>query len=112
MRPIKFRGRCIDNHLPDTGKMVVGCYFSGVYPKGEIHAIIDRDGDEFDVEPESVKQLVGYDADGNEVYEDDELVNEQGDTFIALLCEAVLTDEGFIHTVPLECLKLKEEPKP
>ena len=37
------------------------------------------------VDPESVCQLIGYDADGNEVYEDDILINEKGTEFQAVL---------------------------
>ena len=53
-------------------------------------------------------QLVGYDEDGREVYEGDELVNAENETFNAILLEGIYTDEGFIHTIPLEYFKLKE----
>ena len=36
-----------------------------------------------EIDEESVAQLVGYDADGNEVYEGDILVNEKGGEFQA-----------------------------
>lgn len=62
------------------------------------------------VERDSVAQLVGYDADGNEVYEGDELVNRnfQVDFFTAVLFGGVITDEGFSHDIPVEMLTLKE----
>lgn len=68
-RPIKFRGRRSDN-----GELVYGSYCHEVYRDlGTLHAIIDEGGEEFIVEEDSIAQLVGYDQDGNEVYEGDEL---------------------------------------
>ena len=67
MRQIKFRGR------DSRGNVFFGCY-------DESTATID----DFEyaachvVEPESVAQFVGLDADGNEVYEGDILIDEQG----------------------------------
>ncbi len=59
-RPIKFRGRDL------LGKMRFGHYATtGGYP------YIIEDGVWFEVEPDSVAQLVGYDAAGNEIYEGD-----------------------------------------
>ena len=64
MRPIKFRGRGYF-----TGELYYGFY------------LVDEDGvsilegrNAYLVEPDSIAQLVGYDSDGNEVYE--------GDTFV------------------------------
>ena len=61
MVPIKFSGRDIL-----TGVTVYGIY-------GEEHgrAIIADEHSVFTVEPESVKRLAGYDADGNEMYDED-----------------------------------------
>lgn len=102
MRTIKFRGKRVD-----TGEFVFGCYLSGYYSKGEIHVIIDRDGDEFDVEPKSVKQLAGYDSDGNEVYAGDELVDYDGREWKAVIkATAVSTIKGVSHDI--NTLELKE----
>lgn len=70
MRPIKFRGRWLG-----TDELVYGSYCHMFYcDVGVIHTITDEGGEEFTVDPESVVQLVGFDCDGNEVYE--------GDTFV------------------------------
>lgn len=61
MVPVKFSGKDIL-----TGVTVYGIY-------GEEHgrAIIADEHSVFTVEPESVKRLAGYDADGNEMYDED-----------------------------------------
>lgn len=61
MIPIKFRGRDVL-----TGATVYGIC-------GEEHgrAIIADEYSVFTVEPESVKRLVGYDANGYEMYDED-----------------------------------------
>ena len=85
-RPIKFRGRVCDENKAqsDQGKTVYGnCLFQ--YPNGTValsHTI--KLALTF-VEPESVAQLVGFDADGNEVYEGDELVLQNGAEYVAKL---------------------------
>ena len=80
MREIKFRGRNIK-----TGEIHYGHYSEYPVGNGRIsHCITDKNLDSWAVEPESVAQLIGYDADGNEVYE--------GDTF---------TDGGLIRRAEL-----------
>lgn len=106
-RPIKFRGRRNDN-----GELVYGSYLRQTYNEfGTIHTIIDECGEEFTVEGDSIAQLVAYDCYGNEVYENDELVNDNGDEFTAVLCNGVITEEGFVHQLPLDKFKLKEATK-
>lgn len=78
-RPIKFRGRWLG-----TGELVYGSYCRMFYcDVGAIHTITDEGGEEFTVEPESVVQLVGYDRDGNEIYEGDTVVGQRGFEFTA-----------------------------
>lgn len=62
-RPIKFRGRRIDN-----GEFVYGDLMH--FQNGTV-AIDVLKGGIFPVDPDTVAQLVGYDANGNEVYEGD-----------------------------------------
>ena len=67
MRTIKFRGRNIK-----TGEIHYGHYSEYPVGNGRIETcIIDKYMEGWEVEPESVAQLVGYDADDNEVYDDD-----------------------------------------
>ena len=83
MRPIKFRGRRTDN-----GELVYG---NGIYqdlPVTEKElGFVSRTyiiGTEFPlvaklwhpVDPDSVAQLVGYDANGKEIYEGDKVTSE------------------------------------
>ena len=70
-RTIKFRGKRSDN-----GEFVFGSYCYEDYGKrdarlGILHAIIDEGGEEFIVDADTIAQFVGYDKDGNEVYEGD-----------------------------------------
>lgn len=97
MRPIKFRGRRSD------GTFVYGLYVN-------IHGddfIRDENNRGWPVT--SVAQFVGYSKDGNEVYDGDTLINENGDEFRATLVPAVITDEGFQHDdIPIEIFTLKD----
>lgn len=94
MRPIKFRGRRTDN-----GELVYG---NGIYqdlPVTEKElGFVSRTyiiGTEFPlvaklwhpVDPDSVAQLVGYDANGKEIYEGDTVVSEYGDEIVARLMD-------------------------
>jgi len=66
--PIKFRGKRVKD-----GKTVYGWAYKSECPMSSFPAIIDYNDKYNAIYPESVAQLVGYDADGNEVYEGDKL---------------------------------------
>ena len=107
MRPIKFRGRDMN------GKFVYGLLTKKkIRSSGEIRWAIAvgncSAAETIPVNESSIAQLVGYDCNGREVYEDDKLVNDNGDTFQAYLSPNMLTDEGFFHDISPELLKLKE----
>ena len=72
---IRFRGVRIDN-----GEFVYGFFY--LTPIEGKEAILEYDENfcpiSVDIETESVSQLVGYDAEGEEVYEGDFLVDENG----------------------------------
>ena len=102
MRKIKFRGRCIGNHFPHFGEMVYGSLIAYEDNASSLHCFICSQGQEpfhvdYPVDPDSVAQLVGYDSDGNEVYE--------GDTFI-ISCGTEIAARFFDNIIP-GC-KLKE----
>ncbi len=69
--PIKFRGKCIDD-----GKIYYGL---PLYDDEDRLSILELEDEDYtvDIYPDSLRQLVGFDADGNEVYEDDFLVAEK-----------------------------------
>ena len=80
--PIKFRGRFWhkDGLVPAIPKYKDGNFVYGGYARldfltdiGEGDYIIDKYGEALLVYPKSVAQLVGYDADGKEVYEGDKI---------------------------------------
>ena len=60
-RKIKFRGR----------EILTGAAVYGIYGEEHGRAIIADEHSVFTVEPDSVKRLAGYDADGNEMYDED-----------------------------------------
>ena len=68
MREIKFRGRDVD-----TGRMVYGYFFVGRC--GEPCIATNRTA-AYEVDPDSVAQLVGHDENGKEVYEGDILIED------------------------------------
>lgn len=73
--PIKFRG--VD---AKTGEMIYGSYH---YEKCDDGSIVEgiipewNPNIEIEIKPDSVAQLVGYDKNGEEVYEGDTVINEQ-----------------------------------
>lgn len=55
---------------------------TGFYAEDENGANIIEGRRWFVVDPKSVRQMVGIDADGNEVFDGDTLENSHGDTFV------------------------------
>lgn len=84
MRKIKFRGKDAD------GVIHYGAYSDIVVGGKLICEIMDDYRDIYEVVPESVAQLVGYDADNAEVYEGDVLIDEEGHEYIATLDSMLL----------------------
>jgi len=82
MREIEFRGKRVDN-----GKYVYGdlIHMTG----GRVGIIFDKRVAAVEVKPNSVAQLVGHDANGKKVYEDDILLDD--DEFISNEWQAHLT---------------------
>ena len=83
MRPIKFRGETFD------GKVVYGDLLHyGKYEKCiRSYLLPDKISiSTLPVKPESVALLVGYDADGKEIYEGDELITPDGTHIYAAIC--------------------------
>lgn len=82
MRPIKFRGKNIW-----TGEMLFGDL---VHDGDEILMQFVKEKTFVQVEPETVAQLVGYDADNAEVYEGDVLTDGEGHEYITTLDSMLL----------------------
>ena len=82
-RPIKFRGVSLD-----TGEFIYGdLRIIGIRPHIFKEAQCYYDEELIEVDEDSVAQLVGYDANGNEVYEGDKVVSEYGDEIVARLMD-------------------------
>ena len=97
-KEIKFRGRSIhsgelvygDLVHTDTGAVNIRYIeknFGGV--AGRIAIFVKE------VEPYSVAQLIGYDADGNEVYEGDTLFDNYGESQVADLSVGLIAEKSF-----------------
>jgi len=99
MREIKFRGRDVD-----TGRMVYGYFIVGRC--GEPCIATNRTA-AYEVEPNSVAQLVGHDSNGNEVYEGDTLIHASGEEWIAALGSYARNKAG-LATYNFKKLTLKE----
>lgn len=105
MRPIKFRGKSFK-----TGKLVYGDLIQSKGATGIIATDINdviQDAKRHNipkgligVEPETVAQLVGYDCDGNEVYEGDVIQTPEGKDY--LIDDWGLTDRVFVSTGKLK----------
>ena len=125
MRKIKFRGVC-----PNTDEVVVGSLlilhnewfivqsvsYQPPYASSSFYHTIQiypsRTKKEhilaYPVDPDTVEQFVGYDADGKEVYEGDILIDDNGDEHIAgFKCAAMLLDDNENTFVDIEDLQLK-----
>ena len=109
MRTIKFRGRKADN----SGECVFGDLVqlkTKLLPAN--HYFILHNGHQDEVEPDSVAQLVGYDANGKEIYEGDTVIEEyvQGEKreAVAFLASVTRNPEGtdfFPFPAPFTTLK-------
>lgn len=75
-RPIKFRGVDTEDGVRDT----VTFTLEDLLAESENYGLVD---------PDSIAQLVGYDKDGREVYEDDLLVDEGGQRYYSILASEV-----------------------
>ena len=89
--PIKFRGTTPDNEL------VFGKYLTCTHnSEGEdtVLWIGDEDNGYHIVMDDSIVQLVGYDAEGNEVYEGDVLVDWADEEYTATLTSCAVDSLG------------------
>ena len=82
--PIKFRGKCLNAEKT----IVYGDLIQAPYDLPVIRVFNDKECkkgictyEDYEVYPESVAQLVGYDANGDEIYKDDTLFNQFGDEY-------------------------------
>ena len=89
-RTIKFRGRIAKDHVENWkhGEIICGSLmvFADDPIAGCTHWIIDEKSKpyrNYPVDEDSIAQLVGYDSDGREIYEGDELVGANGFEFKA-----------------------------
>ena len=82
MRTIKFRGRVHKTDPLDAGKIVYGSFVDyGENFYQYRYWIYPTDGDRnFPVDEKSIAQLVGYDKNGEEIYEGDRLCNPRDGT--------------------------------
>lgn len=110
MKTIKFRGTVIHPELCDNVKTAEGSltiYKTGVHT----HIICPLEGKRnYPVDPKSIRQLVGYDKNGKEIYEGDVVVDEFGQEFVAELMPVGMqrTKDGEAYTLDLFRLTLKE----
>ena len=106
-RPIKFRGRVPDSDKLDGGKIVFGSLVD--YGDGMYRFWINPIGGDrnFPIEENSIAQLVGFDSEGNEIYEGDTVAGVDED-WVAVLVPDILHSKEDIKDVPFKFLTLKE----
>lgn len=101
MIPIKFRG------IDAFGRY----HYGDVWQRNDGTVLFDRKTHVWiRVSPNSIAQLVGYDCDGNEVYEGDVLVLEHGGNIFEYTAHlnAFATADNGCYIVGFSNLKLKE----
>ena len=85
-RPIKFRGRDINGNfvygLPTKKKIRSNGEIRWAIATGNCSA-----AETIPVNENSIAQLVGYDVDGEEIYEGSEVIGEYGDEVVARLID-------------------------
>ena len=93
---IKFRGKEFK-----TGNIVFGKYLTSTHNHEEGEEKVIWIGDEENgyhiVEDDSIAQLVGYDSDGKEIYEGDELIDSAGHEWTAILLPQAEMDCGGVY---------------
>ena len=103
MKKIKFRGLAIEDYTgkPITEKKFV---YGNVWANEDNSYVIigeykDKKGCcyNYKVDPDSVAQFVGYDADGKEVYEGDEMIDSAGHEWTAILLPQAEMDCGGVY---------------
>lgn len=108
MRTIKFCG--IDTK---TGKYAYGDFVHYV-PLSTFPGIVDEDGFVHEIFPDSVAQLIGYDADGREVYEGDALYLDLPEDnfhkeYKATMRREALANDGCFHAIGKVYLKCERD---
>ena len=104
MREIKFRGRDLNGHF----------VYGGISRNGRA-IVLDDYGSGAWVDPASIRQLVGHDANGNEVYEGDTVLRYDSEAEFREAPENGVLREVALYTQvnpDLEsyyCIALKEE---
>lgn len=59
--------------------------------------------------PDTVAQLVGFDKNGNEVYEGDTVIGADDMEWVVDMTSCVTSEEGFVHDIKLDFFTLKED---
>ncbi len=95
MREIKFRGYDTADHAREWVTFTLDDLLSG----SDDYELID---------PDTVVQLIATDKNGNEVYEDDTVIGDDGTEWIVGVTSYVTSEDGFVHDIPLEFFTLKE----
>ena len=103
--PFKFRGKSIEDGRIVYGRHLLQFSGSGIWIGDELSAF------NYQVCPDTVAQLIGYDVDGTEIYDDDMLEDFTGDSYVVFLStrvEGVLSKGDFeITPVDIKVQKFK-----
>ena len=89
---LKFRGK------DETGKIRIGeGYIKGKLPyRSEVMDYINENDTWYPVYPDTVQQFVGYDGEGNELYEGDMVEDNYGKSYMVELSSGLECYNGYI----------------
>ena len=80
--------------------------YGDLFHDGE-RTLIAYDGGEFEVKPETVAQLIGYDSEGTAIYEGDKLIDDNGTEYTATVETQLIWENADGEKLPTSLFLVK-----